>query len=330
MKLSKKVKTALDETRLLILGAQVLFGFELSSVFQDAFSEFSQTSRLLACAGQVLMALSIALLIAPSMQHRIVEGGQDTIRIHSMTSLLAGLGLLPFVVSLAIGIYLIFDRVFGGPARLIAAALCCALAASSWYGLEFWLKGSGRRKTMQIPERPTPLPQRIEQMLTEARIIVPGVQALFGFQFTMTLTHVFDQLPYSSKLIHVAALCCVVVAVILLMTPAALHRIAYGGEDTPEFFRLGSGFVIVAPAPLALAIGGDLYVAIAKASDSTGLAATLAVTVFAALAGLWYALPLALRYNGGLAALLHVSRARPPSREDSPEGQRLARARSDS
>jgi hypothetical protein len=41
MSLAKKVKTSLDETRLLILGAQVLFGFGLSSVFQDAFGELS-------------------------------------------------------------------------------------------------------------------------------------------------------------------------------------------------------------------------------------------------------------------------------------------------
>ena len=314
MSLSKKVKTALDETRLLILGAQVLFGFELSSVFQDAFSEFSQTSRLLVCAGQVLMAFSIGLLIAPSMQHRIVEGGQDTIRIHNMTGLFAGLGLLPFAVSLAIGIYLIFDRVFGAPAGAIAAALCCALAALSWYGLEFWLHRPGRRKPMQEPARATALPQRIEQMLTEARIIVPGVQALFGFQFTMTLTRAFEQLPYTSKLIYVVALCCVAVAVILLMTPAALHRITYGGEDTPEFFRLGSAFVIAAPAPLAVAIGGDLYVAIARASESTELGVALSVIAFAALAGLWYALPLALRYKAGLAVLLRFTRPRPAPR----------------
>ena len=41
MSLSKKVKTALDETRLLMLGAQVLFGFELNGVFQEEFANLS-------------------------------------------------------------------------------------------------------------------------------------------------------------------------------------------------------------------------------------------------------------------------------------------------
>jgi len=298
MSLTRKVKTALDETRLLILGAQVLFGFALSSVFQEAFGELSMGTRMLACVGQTLMALSIALLIAPSMQHRIVEGGEDSFRIHRATSLLAGLALLPFSVSLALAVYLIFDRVFGTRAGMIAAALCGVLALLSWYGLEFLLRERVRVKPMPNEESATPLPQKIEQMLTEARVILPGAQALFGFQFTMTLTRAFEQLPDASKLIHVGALCCLAVAVILLMTPASLHRLTYGGEDTAGFLALGSAFVIAAPAPLAVAIGGDLYVAIAKASDSTVLAVTLAATLFVILATLWYLLPLALRYRG--------------------------------
>src|SRR5215207_1952251 len=104
MSLNKKVKTALDETRLLILGAQVLFGFQLNGVFQEAFKDLSLSTRLVDCAGQALMTLSIGLLIAPSMQHRIVENGEDTIRIHRITGLFAGMALLPFGISLVLGI----------------------------------------------------------------------------------------------------------------------------------------------------------------------------------------------------------------------------------
>jgi hypothetical protein len=39
MDLDQKLKTALDESRLLILGAQVLFGFAFQAVFQDQFNE---------------------------------------------------------------------------------------------------------------------------------------------------------------------------------------------------------------------------------------------------------------------------------------------------
>ena len=53
--LRRKVKTALDENRLLMLGAQVLFGFQLNSVFQEVFPDLSATTRLLDCAGLALM-----------------------------------------------------------------------------------------------------------------------------------------------------------------------------------------------------------------------------------------------------------------------------------
>jgi hypothetical protein len=37
MKISKKVKVALDETRMLVLGAQILIGFQFRGVFQNLY-----------------------------------------------------------------------------------------------------------------------------------------------------------------------------------------------------------------------------------------------------------------------------------------------------
>jgi len=251
MSLSRQVKTALDETRLLMLGAQVLFGFKLNGVFQEEFANLSVASRYVDCAGQVLMAMAIGLLVAPSMQHRIVENGEDTVRIHRVTGVFAGMALLPFAVSLGLGFYIVFDHVFGATAAFVAGSAFCLLAGIFWYGLGFSLRPKSRERTMQ-EEKPTPLTTKIEQMLTEARIILPGAQALLGFQLTVTLTRAFGQLSDSLKLFHVASLCCVAVAIILLMTPAALHRISFAGEDTPSFFTIGSWFVLLASAPLAI------------------------------------------------------------------------------
>ena len=298
MSLSRQVKTALDETRLLMLGAQVLFGFKLNGVFQEEFANLSLASRYVDCAGQVLMATAIGLLVAPSMQHRIVENGADTVRIHRVAGVFAGMALLPFAVSLGLGFYIVFDHVFGMTAALVAGSAFCLLAGAFWYGLGFSLRRKSRKRTMQ-EEKPTPLTTKIEQMLTEARVILPGAQALLGFQLTVTLTRAFGQLSNSLKLFHVASLCCVAVAIILLMTPAALHRISFAGEDTPSFLTIGSWFVILAPAPLAIGIAGDLYVATSTAATSLTLGAILALAVLSLLACLWYVLPMALRAREG-------------------------------
>src|SRR5438309_12052623 len=102
MKLQQKLKTALDETRLLILGAQILMGFQLNSMFQDAFEELAYRARLLDAAASLLMTATIGLLIAPAMQHRIVEQGEATCRIHDATTTFAGIALLPLGVSLGL------------------------------------------------------------------------------------------------------------------------------------------------------------------------------------------------------------------------------------
>jgi hypothetical protein len=227
-----------------------------------------------------------------------VENGEDTVRIHRITGIFAGMALLPFAVSLGLGFYIVFDHVFGMTAALVGGSAFCLLAGAFWYGLGFILRTKSRKRAMQ-EEKPTPLTTKIEQMLTEARIIVPGAQALLGFQLTVTLTKAFGQLPDSLKLVHVASLCCVAVAIILLMTPAALHRISFAGEDMPSFFTIGSWFVILAPAPLAIGIAGDLYVASSTAAASLTLGAILALAVLSLLACLWYVVPMALRAREG-------------------------------
>jgi len=295
MSLKDKVKTGLDETRLLLLGAQVLFGFQLNGVFQEGFTELSPATRLINSVGQALMAIAIGLLIAPSMQHLIAEKRHDTLRLHQATGLFAGSALFPFGLSLGLGFYVVFDRLYGTMAALITGTAFCLLALSFWYGIGLMMKPETKKNPRKEKETRTPLHARIDQMLTEARVILPGAQALLGFQLIVTLTHAFDQLPPSSRLLHVAALISVAFAVILLMTPAALHRISFYGEDTERFLQIGSWFVVASPLPLGIAIAADLYVATSKASDSPFLGRILAVGIFVILAVLWYGLPLYLR-----------------------------------
>jgi hypothetical protein len=289
MSLQRKLKVALDETRLLILGTQVLFGFQLNATFQEAFDKLPALAKQANCAGTMLLMVAIGLLIGAPMQHRIIEEGHETNRILRAVAALAGCALLPIGLAIGVDVFMGVERAFGVAAGLWTGGALCALALLLWYVLGFALK---RKRPMPEEEKPTPLATKVEHMLTEARVIIPGAQALIGFQLTVTMTRAFEQLPPSSKLIHILALGCVVLAVILLMAPAALHRIAFGGEDAPEFLRLGSMFVIAAPLPLALGIALDVQVACGRALDSAAGATSLAAFSLIALVGLWYAYPL--------------------------------------
>jgi len=107
MSLERKLKTALDETRLLILGAQVLFGFQFSGVFQELFEELPPSSRYLQCGALLLITLTIGLLVAPSMRHRLVEGGQDTNNSLTATTLFAGAALVPLALALCLDVVIL-------------------------------------------------------------------------------------------------------------------------------------------------------------------------------------------------------------------------------
>jgi hypothetical protein len=292
----RKLKTALNETRLLVLGGQILLGFQFNGVFQESFGELSSLARGLDAAALLLMVTALGLLIAPSMQHRIVEQGRTSERLFRVTGAMAGAALLPFAISLGIDHYIVFERLFGPAAGYIAGAVFLVLALVFWYGLEYLAKRAKETPMSKSePEEHTPLSTKIEEMLTEARVVLPGAQALLGFQLAVTLTRAFEALPFASKLVHAAALMLLALAVILLIAPAAFHRIAFGGEDSEDFHRIGSRFIVAATVPLAGGIAGDVYVAVGKIAETQVLGIAAALAVMIVLIALWYAQPYLLR-----------------------------------
>jgi len=302
MELSKKVKTALDETRMLILGASILFGFDLRAAFSENFDKLPGHSRHLEALALMLMVMAVALMISPGPYHRIVERGQDSGAFHKMTTIIADLSLLPFALALGLNVYVSIEHVFGGATGIATGLGAGVIALALWYGVPRAAAQRTGQKERAMTERqrderpPTPLHVKIEQMMTEARVILPGAQALFGFQLAIVLTQSFENLPELSRLVHALSLGLVALAVMLLMAPAAYHRIVYAGEDAQDMHRVGSALVTGATAPLALGLAGDIYVVIGKI---IGPATWLAAAAFALLmlVGLWYGYPLAVAFG---------------------------------
>jgi hypothetical protein len=300
MKLSAKVKIALEETRMLILGAQILLGFQLRGAFSEGFDVLPIHIRYLDGLGLGLLVVTIGLLIAPGPYHRIVEGGQDTGRLHQFVTMIADLALLPFALALGIDLFIGAERVVGDRGAIAVGTITAALAFALWYGFpqlrRLFSGKKERRMTLgHLSERAdTPLHVRIEQLLVEARVILPGAQALLGFQLAIVLTQSFEGLPGPSKIVHAASLFLVALAVMLLMAPASYHRIVYAGEDTEDMHRVGNVLVTASTLPLGLGLAGDVYVVIAKILGSSAAGVMAGGLTFALLTGLWYIHPLAV------------------------------------
>jgi hypothetical protein len=108
---AQKVKLALDETRMLVLGAQVLLGFQLRSTFHEQFDAIPPQSRFLDAVALLLMSLVVGLLIAPAIYHRVVEDGDATARIQRFLGLLMAAALIPFALAIGINVFVAMERI---------------------------------------------------------------------------------------------------------------------------------------------------------------------------------------------------------------------------
>lgn len=304
MELSKKIKTALDETRMLILGGQILLGFELRSVFADAFEQLPDHAKYIDALALLLMTLVVALLITPGPYHRIVEGGTDCGSFHALVTDIADIALLPFALAIGLDVFIAAERVFGTSAAIAIGGAGTVLALALWYGMpRIRAQMTGQREramaARQRHERQEPpLHEKIEQALTEGRVILPGAQALFGFQLSIVLTNAFEQLPALSRIVHAASIGLLALSMMLLMAPAAYHRIVYAGEENQEVQRVAGWLITAATLPLALGLAGDIYVVMAKIAGQTAGWISAAAALLCLFA-LWYGFPIVAALRRG-------------------------------
>jgi hypothetical protein len=246
------------------------------------------------------MTLTVGLLITAPARHRLISHRSIDRVLLRLTNSCAAAALLPFSLSLAIDLYIVLARAFGEGIAALVAALFWGTALLFWYGLEhFWRDRTLVNTAMShTVAKGVSLSDRIDQMLTEARVILPGAQAMLGFQLLAMMSETFDRLPQFSKIIHASALACVALTVICLIAPAAVHRLSFNGADSERFYRIGSRFVTFGLLPLALGMAGDIYVAITKMLDSAQWGTVGACVALITLLVLWYAYPLSLRRKG--------------------------------
>ena len=209
------------------------------------------------------------------------------------TKRMALLALVPFALALAADFGVALSRLIGAAAACafgVAAALAALLC---WFG-----PGLAHRRTVgREGDGMVSTKDRITALLTESRIVLPGVQALLGFQFASYLTQAFDKLPPAAKAVNTASLLLLVLAMVLLMALAPYHQLAEDGENTERFERVAERLVLAALAPLALSIAGDVFV-VTEVVLGTLAGAAVAVACAAGMAALWFGVPLLVARRG--------------------------------
>lgn len=203
--------------------------------------------------------------------------------------------LWPFAAALGIDIGAATFVVLGGTAAFVTAIVTASVAVAFWYAFAWFHLASHTSQSgepMEQKAEPTPLDEKIKEILTECRIVLPGTQAFLGFQMIVFLTEAFTKLPRSEQLLLLGALELVALSAILLMTPPAYHRIAEKGNMTQRFLRLASKLLLCAMIPLALGICVDFYVVLSKVTHAPGLAFGIAIAAFLTFNGILVCVPI--------------------------------------
>jgi hypothetical protein len=129
-------------------------------------------------------------------------------------------------------------------------------------------------------------------VVEEARMLIPGVTAFLGFQLVAVFNNAFSQkLTHDEQMLHVGAMFVTLVALLLLLTPAAYHRQAESGWVSQGFVNLSSRLITGATPLFALGMTLDFYLLVRAVSENTTLALAMALFVLVITVVLWYALP---------------------------------------
>jgi len=132
--------------------------------------------------------------------------------------------------------------------------------------------------------------QDMRNIIEEARCILPGLQAVFGFQTIAVFNERFNDLARYAQACHMIGLALMVIAMALLMTPAVYYR-AQHGYATSLMVKVARKAIRGALMPLAVGLSLDMLTVVSLATDTLSLSIAAAVASLLLFVGLWYLIP---------------------------------------
>jgi O-antigen/teichoic acid export membrane protein len=144
-----------------------------------------------------------------------------------------------------------------------------------------------------------PLPKAMDNLIEECRMLLPGIQALFGFQliavFNATFAEKLSSLEQQLHLLAIGligvAIGLIGVAIALILTPAAYHRQIDHVGITRRFIDVSTRLMLWSMAALGLSICLDLYLVSRLILQDVGASLLITLGLLALFMFLWLVLP---------------------------------------
>lgn len=134
----------LSELRVLLPTAQLLSGFLITVPFTPGFKAIAYTEKWIFLATFVLAIVSLVLLSAPAVQHRLVRPLLDRPRFKLLASRQIVFGAITLASALVSGMQLVLSTIFGHLVGAFAATAVAVLLLYLWWWLPRKWKQSGQ------------------------------------------------------------------------------------------------------------------------------------------------------------------------------------------
>jgi len=141
--LDRELIELLNELRVALPGVQVLFAFLLILPFQQRFERLGELDRDVYFGAFLATTFATALLIAPSVFHRVRFRDTDKEWLIQMSNRLALAGTFFIAVAMVCTVFLITDVLFGGWEALVATIASAVVFGGVWYGVSFYREARG-------------------------------------------------------------------------------------------------------------------------------------------------------------------------------------------
>src|SRR6266542_1988852 len=103
-----------------------------------------------------------------------------------------------------------------------------------------------RKNSRPLRNEDLSLSKAAQLILDESRMLLPGIQALLGFQLIAVFSQTFsEKLTPLEQRLHLLAIGLIVLTTIIIMTPAAYHRQMEVKTVTDSFIQMASKLMLI-------------------------------------------------------------------------------------
>jgi Family of unknown function (DUF6328) len=133
--------------------------------------------------------------------------------------------------------------------------------------------------------------RNLNELLSELRVALPGVQVLFAFLLVAPFNQRFSTVTAFERRLYLATLLCTLLSSILLIAPTLVHRLQFRRRQKAHIVELANRLTIVGLTVFAIAMtGAVLLVTHYLFGTTTAVITTTIVAITFAIT--WYVLPL--------------------------------------